>query len=152
MPSWFVSSWSKIRRAWSLAGGVAVAPADAAGLVVVADDDVDGVVALDDGVALVAALGDVVAADGAAEVADDDEEVVDVSACANCMSRDDDARVALSTVAQAVPATPMAAAASTVASRILKRAFMSNSSVDRMAARKRRMTPDRCKDPAVVMR
>jgi hypothetical protein len=148
MPSWFVSSWSKIRRAWSLAGGVAVAPADAAGLVVVADDDVDGVVALDDGVA----LGDVVAADGVAEVADDDEEVVDVSACANCMSRDDDARVALSTVAQAVPATPMAAAASTVASRILKRAFISNSSVDRMAARKRRMTPDRCKDPAVVMR
>lgn len=129
-----MSSWSKIRLAWPLAGGVAVALADAPGAVAVADDVVDGVVvAPGDGVADVAVdvLDEGAAADGVAVAADDDEGVVDVSACANCMSRVDDARIALSAVAQAVPATPMAAAATTVASRVLKRAFIMESSLDR---------------------
>jgi hypothetical protein len=89
-----VSSWSKIRLAWPLAGGVAVALADAPGAVAVADDVVDGVVvAADDGVVDVAVdvLDEGAAADGVAVAADDDEGVVDVSACANCMSRVDDA-------------------------------------------------------------
>jgi hypothetical protein len=131
-----VSSWSKMRLAWLSADGVAVALADVPGEVAVADD-VDGVVvALDGGVVAVAVdvLDEGAAAGGAAVAADDDEGVVDVSACANCMSRVDAARVSWSAVAQALPATPMAAAATSVASRVFKRAFIMDSSIDRIAA------------------
>jgi hypothetical protein len=134
MPSWLVSSWSKMRLAWLLAGGVAVVFADAPGAVAVADDEVDaGVVALDGGVVAVGVdvLDEGAAADGVAVAADVDGVVV--SACASCMSRVD-ARIALSAVAQAVPATPMAAAATSVASRVFKRAFIMDSSIDRIAA------------------
>jgi hypothetical protein len=129
-----VSSWSKIRFAWLLADGVAVALADAPGAVAaVADDGV--VVALDGAVAAVGVdVLDDGAAAGVAVAADDDEGVVDVSACANCTSSVDDARMASSAAAQAVPATPMAAAATTVASQGLKQSFIMDSSIDRMAA------------------
>jgi len=118
-----------MRFAWLSAGGVAVALADVPAEVGVAD--VDGVVvALAGGVVAVAvdALDEGAAADGVA-VDDDDEGVVDVSACANCTSRVDAARVAWSAAAQAVPATPMATAAITVASRVLIRAFIMDSSI-----------------------
>jgi hypothetical protein len=115
-----------MRRAWSLAGGVADAPADAAGGV----DDVEGVVvASDDGVVAVAV-------DVAASLADPVAvDVLDV----------------VSPAAMAVPATPSATAAITVARRALKRAFMTDSSI----GWKRRRAPERvrrCKDPALVMR
>ena len=125
-----------MRFAWLSAGGVAVALADVPAEVGVADDDVDGVVvALAGGVVAVAVdvLDEGAAADGVA-VDDDDEGVVDVSACANCTSRVDAARVAWSAAAQAVPATPMATAAITVASRVLIRAFIMDSSIDGIAA------------------